>query len=68
MVQCDVMSCDAMSCHVMSCHVCLPHLKVYKVLLPCRYTDPLHVKMKKIELLSEICMFESAREVLGELR
>ncbi len=33
-----------------------------------RYTDPLHIKMKKIELLSEICMFESAREILSELK
>lgn len=33
-----------------------------------RYTDPPHVKLKKVELLSQICMFESARDILNELR
>ena len=33
-----------------------------------RYTDPPHIKVKKIELLSEICMFESAKDIVSELR
>ena len=33
-----------------------------------RYTDSVHIKVKKVEMLSEICMFESAKDIVCELR
>ena len=33
-----------------------------------RHTDPLHVKVKKVEILADACMFENASQVTNELR
>ena len=33
----------------------------------CRYNDPPYVKMKKVELLTELCNVENAENIVNEL-
>ena len=33
----------------------------------CRYNDPPYVKMKKVELLTELCNVENAESIVNEL-
>ena len=43
---------------------------VYSVCLCCplcRYNDPPYVKMKKVELLTELCNVENAENIVNEL-
>ena len=36
-------------------------------LFVCRYNDPPYVKMKKVELLTELCNVENAENIVNEL-
>ena len=49
-------------------NICVSTMYVYYVYYNvCRYNDPPYVKMKKVELLTELCNVENAESVVNEL-
>ena len=48
-------------------NACVSTMYVYYRYNVCRYNDPPYVKMKKVELLTELCNVENADSVVNEL-
>ena len=43
------------------------HVVMNGFVCTCRYNDPPYVKMKKVELLTELCNVENAENIVSEL-